>query len=126
MRSYLPNFHFIFYNFAIFTLSMTFIFIIFACDQDPEHDHDHDHEHGKAEETSSGEDGYPLKTCIVEDENKLDSMGEPYVHVWKVTTVKFCCEGCLEDFEKEPEKYLAKLETANKGEAPANPEGESK
>jgi len=95
-------------------------------DHDHDHEHDHEHEHGKAEETSSGEDGYPLKTCIVEDENKLDSMGEPYVHVWKGTTVKFCCEGCLEDFEKEPEKYLAKLETANKGEAPANPEGESK
>ena len=33
MRSYLPNFHFIFYNFTIFTLSMTFIFIISACDR---------------------------------------------------------------------------------------------
>ena len=33
MRSYLPNFHFIFYNFTIFTLSMTLIFIISACDR---------------------------------------------------------------------------------------------
>ena len=62
MRSYLPNFHFIFYNFAIFTLSMTFIFIIFACDQDPEHDHDHADVHADVDgfilQTSNGEEIY--------------------------------------------------------------------
>ena len=55
MRSYLPNFHFIFYNFAIFTLSMTFIFIISACDRDSEHDHDH-------EEVHADVDGFLLQT----------------------------------------------------------------
>ena len=60
MRSYLPNFHFIFYNFAIFTLSMTFIFIIFACDQDPEHDHDHADVHADV-------DGFILQTSNSEE-----------------------------------------------------------
>ena len=55
MRSNLPNFHFIFYNFAIFTLSMTFIFIISACDRDSEHDHDH-------EEVHADVDGFLLQT----------------------------------------------------------------
>ncbi len=107
-----------------------------GCGGDHDHDHDHSHEsghdhshesghdHDKAEETPVVDDGYPLKTCIVEDESKLGSMGKPYVHVWKGTTVKFCCEGCLEDFEKDPEKYLAKRATAPKGEAQTTPEGE--
>ena len=93
-------------------------------DHDHDHNHDHDHDHEKPEKTSSSNDNYPLKTCLVTDEG-LTSMGKPYVHVWKGTTVKFCCEGCLEDFEKEPEKYLAKLETTNKGETQAKPESET-
>jgi len=56
---------------------------------------------------------------LVED-SKLDSMGEPFVHVHNGVTVKFCCEGCLKDFNKEPEKYIAKLEAAKKT-APSEP-----
>ncbi len=56
-------------------------------------------------------DNYPIKTCIVSDE-ALNSMGEPYVYVHEGVTVKFCCKGCLEDFQKDPKKYLAKLKPA--------------
>tara|TARA_Y100000588_G_scaffold125746_1_gene137776 strand:- start:35 stop:403 length:369 start_codon:yes stop_codon:yes gene_type:complete len=86
-------------------------------DHDHNHDHDHDHDHGKPEETSSSDDNYPLKTCLVTDE-ELTSMGKPYVKVWNGTTIKLCCEGCMEDFEKEPKKFLAKLESAKKEEVP--------
>lgn len=82
-----------------------------------DHDHDHGHDHEKPEKTSSSNEGYPLKTCLVTDE-ELTSMGKPFVKVWNGTTIKLCCEGCMEDFEKEPKKFLAKLENANKEAAP--------
>ena len=43
---------------------------------------------------------------------------EAFVHVHKGVTVKFCCEGCLDEFNEEPKKFLAKLEAAKKGELP--------
>jgi len=75
---------------------------------------EHTHEHGDGKQVAvSNDDGYPSMTCLVKD-SKLGSMGKPFVHVHEGVTVKFCCEGCLKDFNKEPEKYLAKLETAKK------------
>lgn len=83
------------------------------------HDHDgHDHGKGGGNENVAATDDYPMTTCLVED-SKLDSMGEPFVHVHEGITVKFCCEGCLKDFNKDPEKYLAKLEAAKSANTPA-------
>lgn len=88
------------------------------------HDHDHDHDgdgkpdHGPGEHgTSTKGDDYPLKTCLVSDED-LESMGGAFVHKHEGVTVKFCCEGCVEDFQKDPKKFLTKLEAAKKGELP--------
>lgn len=86
------------------------------------HDHDHDGDgkpdHGPGEHgTSTKGDDYPLKTCLVSDED-LESMGGAFVHKHEGVTVKFCCEGCVEDFQKDPKKFLAKLEAAKKGELP--------
>ncbi len=91
------------------------------------HDHDgHDHGKGGGNENVAATDDYPMTTCLVED-SKLDSMGEPFVHVHEGITVKFCCEGCLKDFNKDPEKYLDILEAAKKGELPKPaPKGEEK
>lgn len=52
---------------------------------------------------------YPLETCIVSGE-KLGEMGKPYVFVHKGTEVKLCCETCRPKFDKNPAKYLAKLD----------------
>ena len=52
---------------------------------------------------------YPLKTCIVSD-NDLDSMGEQTSIVYQGQTIKFCCSSCIAKFEKNPAKYLKKLE----------------
>lgn len=52
---------------------------------------------------------YPLKTCIVSD-NDLDSMGEQASFVYQGQTVKVCCKPCVAKFEKNPAKYLKKLE----------------
>lgn len=63
---------------------------------------------------------YPLGTCVVADE-KLGSMGDATEHVWRVEgrpdrLVKFCCDGCIEDFLAAPDKALAKVDAA-RGEA---------
>lgn len=54
---------------------------------------------------------YLLKTCIVQDE-KLGA--DTYVFVHQGQEIKLCCEGCKDDFLKEPAKYLKKLDAAAK------------
>lgn len=60
--------------------------------------------------TACGASGkpYPLDTCIVSGE-KLGSMGEPYATVKDGQQIKFCCKGCLKDFNQEPEKFLKEI-----------------
>ena len=57
---------------------------------------------------TSNAGSYPLTTCVVSGE-KLDSMGDPYVFTDDRMVVRLCCESCLDDFNKEPAKYMAKL-----------------
>lgn len=61
-----------------------------------------------AKSTSSKVKPYPLKTCIVSDE-ALESMGGSLSKVYKDQEVKFCCKGCVKDFNAAPEDYLVKL-----------------
>ena len=49
--------------------------------------------------------------CPVTGE-KLGSMGKPVKISVKGRTVFLCCEGCKEAIEKDPEKYLAKLDAS--------------
>lgn len=56
---------------------------------------------------------YPLQTCIVSDE-KLGEMGEPYAFVHEGQEIKLCCKPCQKDFNKNPKKYLKKLEKTDK------------
>lgn len=58
--------------------------------------------------TASDVKPYPKDTCIVSD-NKLGSMGTPVTKVYADQEVKFCCKPCVAKFEKDPQKYLAKL-----------------
>jgi hypothetical protein len=59
---------------------------------------------------------YPLDKCIVSDE-KLGEMGKPYVFTHDGQEIKLCCKSCLKDFNKEPAKYLKKLEKAEADKA---------
>lgn len=61
---------------------------------------------------------YPLKTCVVSDE-KLGSMGKSYVHKHEGREVQFCCKSCLKDFNKDPKKFLKKLDDASPKSAEA-------
>ena len=57
---------------------------------------------------ATGVKPYPLKTCVVTD-NDLGSMGDPQRIVHNGQEIKFCCAPCIAKFQKNPEKYLAKL-----------------
>ncbi len=50
-------------------------------------------------------DAYPLTTCVVSGE-ALNDMGKPD------RLVMFCCKSCIGKFNKDPAKYLAKLDAA--------------
>lgn len=71
-----------------------------------------------AEKAPSAEKLKPYKpsTCIVTDE-KLGEMGKPYVHAYKGREIKFCCKGCLKDFNKDSAKYVQKLERLEKAKS---------
>jgi len=63
-------------------------------------------------------ESYPLTVCAVSDE-KLGSMGESTAYIYRVDgkadrLVLFCCEGCEDDFKKEPGKAIAKLDAGAK------------
>jgi YHS domain-containing protein len=54
-----------------------------------------------------------MTTCPVSGD-KLGEMGKPYVFEYKGREVKLCCPDCKKDFEKEPAKYMKKIEAADK------------
>ena len=56
---------------------------------------------------------YALKTCPVSHE-KLGEMGDPYVFTYKDRESKLCCKDCKKDFDKNPEKFVKKIEKAEK------------
>jgi hypothetical protein len=52
---------------------------------------------------------YPLKTCLVTD-NDLGSMGDEQSFIHEGREIKICCEPCQKKFNKNPSKFMAKLE----------------
>ena len=55
---------------------------------------------------------YALTTCVVSDEKLGGDMGKPYVFKYEGREVQLCCKSCLKDFNKDPKKYLKKLDEA--------------
>ena len=63
---------------------------------------------------------YPLKTCVVSGDKLGGDMGAPYIFIYKDPNIKddpgrevrLCCDGCLDDFKKDPAKYLKKIDDA--------------
>jgi hypothetical protein len=64
-----------------------------------------------AEEKNDKVKPYTLKTCIVSGD-KLGEMGKPYVFTNDNREIKLCCKDCLKDFNKDPKKYIKKIEEA--------------
>lgn len=76
-----------------------------------------------AEWAAKARKAYPLTTCLTSDE-ALGSMGDSPEYIYRVDgqpdqLVVFCCDGCNEDFIKDPAPYLAKLAAATAAKATA-------
>ena len=57
--------------------------------------------------------GYPLETCVVSGEPlKTSEMGDPVDYVYHNRLVRFCCNMCVKAFNKNPDKFLAKIDEA--------------
>jgi len=67
----------------------------------------------KIDEAAKKVKPYPLQFCVVSDE-KLDSMGEPFVFIHDGQEIKLCCKDCKKDFDKNAAKFTAKLSKAKK------------
>lgn len=68
---------------------------------------------------------YPLDTCVVLG-GKLGEMGDAVDYVYKGRLLRFCCKGCVTTFDKDPAKYLAKLDEAVKAKAKSKQETPAK
>ena len=40
-------------------------------------------------------------------------MGKTYVFEYQGREIKFCCKGCVKDFQKNPADYIKKIEKAD-------------
>jgi YHS domain-containing protein len=54
---------------------------------------------------------YPLETCPVSGE-QLGGMGEAFDLVHGTRLVRLCCKDCVKGFQKEPDKFMAKVDVA--------------
>ena len=52
-----------------------------------------------------------LTTCPVSGD-KLGEMGKPFTFVYQGQEVKLCCSGCKKDFDKDPAKFVKKIQDA--------------
>jgi len=66
-----------------------------------------------------------MTTCPVSGD-KLGEMGKSYVFEYKGREVKLCCPDCKKDFEKDPAKYMKKIEAADKASAKPAPKDSKK
>ena len=87
---------------------------------------EHEHFHADQPAASAGPDAiwlakakaeYPLKTCVVSEEEIGGSMGEGFDYVYQQEgrpdwLVRFFCKNCRKDFNKDPALYLNKIDEA--------------
>jgi YHS domain-containing protein len=57
--------------------------------------------------TKTSDAGTVNQFCAVEKEHKVDPKAKTYVYNGK--TIGFCCSDCVDEFKKNPEKYMASL-----------------
>jgi hypothetical protein len=53
---------------------------------------------------------YPLKVCFVSD----DKLDDPVDTLYGNRLLRFCCKGCVRSFNKNPSKFLPKLDAVEK------------
>ncbi len=69
---------------------------------------------GRADNTNTVSSIKPdlLKTCPVSGDKLGGDMGKPFVFVYQGQEVKMCCPMCKADFDKDPAKYIKKIQAA--------------
>jgi hypothetical protein len=69
---------------------------------------------GRADNTNTVSSAKPdlLKTCPVSGDKLGADMGKPFVFVYQGQEVKLCCPMCKADFDKDPAKYIKKIQAA--------------
>lgn len=68
---------------------------------------------------------YPMATCVVSGEKLGGEMGEPIDYVIGNRLVRFCCEGCIKMFEKNPAKHLAAIDAPVQHEDAGHDDGDA-
>lgn len=57
--------------------------------------------------TQAAANGATNQFCAIEKDNKIDPKGKTYTYNGKI--IGFCCPDCIDEFKKNPEKYVATL-----------------
>jgi len=68
----------------------------------------------QAQPAQQAAQAYPIDWCVVAGE-KRGEMGPAVEYNYNGRAIKFCCKNCVKIFEKEPARYLAKLDSAAAG-----------
>jgi len=55
---------------------------------------------------------YPLQTCVVSGEKLGGEMGKPVNYVHQGHLVRFCCKGCIKQFNADPARFLKLIDDA--------------
>jgi YHS domain-containing protein len=53
-----------------------------------------------------------MTTCPVSGDKLGGDMGKPYTFIYQGQEVKLCCADCKADFDKDPAKFLKKIQDA--------------
>jgi hypothetical protein len=59
---------------------------------------------------------YPTDMCVISDE-KLGDHGKVIEHMHNGQLVRLCCKACIKSFNKDPAKYIAKIDASKKAGA---------
>lgn len=83
---------------------------------------EHTHVEGETitESTSAEPVNVGNKICPISGEKIDEKMKATYEYEGKI--YNFCCEMCIEEFKKDPEKYIEKVEEELKAESVPQPE----
>jgi YHS domain-containing protein len=68
----------------------------------------------RADDTNNVPTPDKLTTCPVSGDKLDGDMGKPFVFTYQGQEVKLCCHDCKKEFDKNPDKFMAKIRAADK------------
>jgi hypothetical protein len=75
---------------------------------------------GYADDAAKKPKPYTLNYCVVSGDKFGGDMGKPVLYIYKDKKIKddpgreikFCCKDCRKDFDKDPAKFIKKIDEA--------------